>query len=101
MLQQDEPDDYVVATGETHSVRRVRARAASSTSGSTGRSTSSSTPRFSARPRSICWSAIPAKARAAARLEADGHVPRTWCGIMVDADLEVVRQGGVHTPRVG
>ena len=27
MLQQDEPDDYVVATGETHSVRRVlRAR---------------------------------------------------------------------------
>ena len=22
MLQQDEPDDYVVATGETHSVRR-------------------------------------------------------------------------------
>ena len=27
MLQQDEPDDYVVATGETHSVREfVRAR---------------------------------------------------------------------------
>ena len=24
MLQQDEPDDYVVATGETHSVQRAR-----------------------------------------------------------------------------
>ena len=24
MLQQDEPDDYVVATGETHTVARVR-----------------------------------------------------------------------------
>jgi len=23
MVQQDEPDDYVVATGETHSVREV------------------------------------------------------------------------------
>ncbi len=23
MLQQDEPDDYVIATGETHSVREL------------------------------------------------------------------------------
>jgi len=27
MLQQDEPDDYVIATGETHTVREMCARA--------------------------------------------------------------------------
>ena len=38
MLQQDEPDDYVVATGETHSVQELvesRSRAPGSTGGST------------------------------------------------------------------
>ena len=36
MLQQDEPDDYVVATGETHSVRRVRRAGLRHASASTG-----------------------------------------------------------------
>ena len=35
MLQQDEPDDYVIATGETHSVREA-SRSRSTTSASTG-----------------------------------------------------------------
>ena len=36
MLQQDEPDDYIVATGESHSVAGSRRAARSPTSGSTG-----------------------------------------------------------------
>ena len=39
MLQQDEPDDYVVGTGETHRRPRVRARSPSITSGSIGSNT--------------------------------------------------------------
>ena len=55
MLQQDEPDDYVVATGETHidrGVRRagVRRGRASTTGGATCARTRSS----SGRPRSTC-----------------------------------------------
>ena len=61
MLQQDEPDDYVVATGETHTVREF-VELAFGTSGSTGSSTSWST-RASGRPRSTSCSATPRKAR--------------------------------------
>ena len=50
MLQQDEPDDYVIATGETHSVRTSR-DSRSRTSASTPRSTSTSTRSSSARRR--------------------------------------------------
>ena len=39
MLQQDEPADYVIATGETHT-SATPARSRSATSGSTGSSTS-------------------------------------------------------------
>ena len=39
MLQQDQPDDYVVATGETHSVREFLEEAFSLRRASTGRST--------------------------------------------------------------
>ena len=46
MLQQDEPDDYVIATGETHSVRELRRGRLRRTSGSTWRATSSIDPRF-------------------------------------------------------
>ena len=36
MLQEDEPDDYVIATGETHTRPRVPSRSPSRTPGSTG-----------------------------------------------------------------
>ncbi len=64
MLQQDEPDDYVVATGETHSVARVRRGALSTRRASTtGRSTSQGRTRSSVPPRSTCSSATRRKAR--------------------------------------
>ena len=59
MLQQDQPDDYVVATGETHSVREFL-DIAFGTSASTGRSTSAATSATSAPPRSTsCWATPP------------------------------------------
>ena len=59
MLQQDEPDDYVVATARptpSASSSRRRSRRPASTTGS---STSSRTRGSSARPRSTCSSATP------------------------------------------
>ena len=52
MLQADEPDDYVLATGSRLHGPRLRGSAPSSTPGSTGRSTCDSTSATCARPRS-------------------------------------------------
>ena len=52
MLQADEPDDYVLATGARLHGARLPARSRSSTPASTGRSTSGSTSATCARPRS-------------------------------------------------
>ncbi len=61
MLQQDGPDDYVIATGETHSVQEFCEEAfrlrRSRLAGATWCRTSASC----ARPRWICWWAIPAR----------------------------------------
>ena len=46
MLQQDEPDDYVIATGETHSVRELLEVAFARVGIETGRRTSTQDPRF-------------------------------------------------------
>ena len=55
MLQQDEPDDYVVATGETHIRSRSSSSGRSPRSGSTtGATTCARTPSSSAPPRSTC-----------------------------------------------
>ena len=51
MLQQDEPDDYVLATGEGHSVREF-CEAAFAHAGLTGRTTCGST-RASPRPTEV------------------------------------------------
>ena len=60
MLQQDEPDDYVVATGETHSVAGVRgARPSPRRASTTGSATCARTRASSAPPRSTCSSATP------------------------------------------
>ena len=58
MVQQDAPDDYVVSTGETHSVRELSA-SPSRPPVWIGSSTSSSTTSSCARPRSTCWWGIP------------------------------------------
>ena len=52
MLQADEPDDYVLATGGSLHGPRLPARPPSSTPAWTGRSTSGSTSATCARPRS-------------------------------------------------
>ena len=95
ILQQDEPDDYVLATGETHSVRefvelafaRVGRRIDWRGKGvdevgvdcKTGRTCwSRSTRAISGRPRSIFCSAMPAKARDKLGWDAARRLSRTW-----------------------
>ncbi len=87
MLQQEEPDDYVIATGEKHSVQgmrrdRLRARRASTWSG-----TSSSTRSSCGRRRSTTSSGTRRR-----REEKLGWEPRVsfreLIEMMVDADVE-------------
>ena len=63
MLQADEPDDYVIATGETHSVREFARGRLRPRSASTRTSTSRSTRATSAPPRWTRCSATRRKAR--------------------------------------
>ncbi len=90
MLQQDEPDDYVVSTGETHSVREFCEVAFGHVGLDYAGVTSCRTRRSSARPRSTCWSATPTKARTVL-----GWKPKTpfaeLVTMMVDADLGQLR----------
>ena len=53
MLQQPEPDDYVIGTGETHQIKRVRAQLAFERVGLNWRTTSAATRSSCARRRSI------------------------------------------------
>jgi GDPmannose 4,6-dehydratase len=99
MLQHDRPDDYVVATGETHSVREFCQEAF----GHVGLDWEKHVvvdPMYY-RPAEVdLLVGDPGKAG-----KALGWKPsvtfRDLVRIMLDADLEGVRQGGVHTPRVG
>ena len=83
MLQQDEPDDYVVATGQTHSVQGVRRAAPSAPPGSTtGSATCARTRGSSARPRSICSSATPprrTRSWAGSPRSTSRHSSSAWC----------------------
>ena len=91
MLQQDTPDDYVVATGETHSVRELCELAFARGRTSTGSSTWSSTSGSCGRPRSTCWSATPPRRDRGARA---GTATVDFPGLvamMVEADLALVR----------
>ena len=95
ILQQAEPDDYVLATGETHSVRefvetgvcRNRRRDRWHGKGvekkgidaeDRARCWSRSIRAISARPRSICCWATPRKARAETRLEPRERRSPNW-----------------------
>jgi GDPmannose 4,6-dehydratase len=99
MLQHDRPDDYVVATGETHSVREFCQEAF----GHVGLDWEKHVvvdPMYY-RPAEVdLLVGDPGKAG-----KVLGWKPsvtfRDLVRIMLDADLEVVRQDGVHAPRVG
>jgi GDP-mannose 4,6-dehydratase len=63
MLQQDAPDDYVVATGKTYSIEDLVRRAFAESASTTGSATSARTRSSSVRPRSTCSSATPPRPR--------------------------------------
>ena len=91
MMQQEKPDDYVIATGETHSVQRIpRARVRPPRS-SIGTSTSSSIRASCVPPRSITCCGDASKAR---RLL--GWQPKVnfeqLVEMMVEADLELAER---------
>jgi GDPmannose 4,6-dehydratase len=99
MLQHDHPDDYVVATGETHSVREFCQEAF----GHVGLDWEKYVvvdPKFY-RPAEVdLLVGDPSKAQR--ELGWEPHVTfRELVQIMVDADLEQLRQMGNHSPHVG
>ena len=59
ILQQDEPDDYVLATNETHTVREFCEKAFAPCGAGLGRNSSNTTSAMSAPPRWTCSSATP------------------------------------------
>ena len=92
MLQQDEADDYVIATGEAHSVQRAGRDRVRATPASTGRSTSRIDPAF-LRPAEVDHLiGDPAKARAKLGWEPSVDFERL-VAMMVDADLERLKTG--------
>ncbi len=99
MLQHDRPDDYVIATGETHSVREF-CQEAFGHAGLDWEKHVVADPRYF-RPAEV--DLLVGDAGKAARVL--GWKPavtfRDLVRIMVDADLAALRQGGDHTPRVG
>ncbi len=99
MLQQDEPDDYVVATGETHSVREFVELAFARTSASTtGSATSARTERFF-RPAEVdllVGDATKARTELGWKPEVDFEA---LVAMMVDHDLKLeARKAGIQLP---
>ncbi len=81
MLQQGEADDYVGATGETHSIRDLLDQRSTTSASMTGSSTSSRTRGSSGRLRSTCSSAT--RPRSRPRRTSAGSprlASRTWSG---------------------
>ena len=89
MLQHDEPDDFVIATGETNTVRALRRGRVRRGRPGLGAATSSSTRSSCARPRSTCWSATrrrPSASSAGSRRRSFEELIR----LMVRSDLELL-----------
>ena len=99
MLQQDHPDDYVVATGETHSVREF-CQEAFSYVGLDWEKHVIVDPNFY-RPAEIdMLVGDPSKARRVLGWQPSVNF-RELVHLMVDADLAALHQTGNHTPHVG
>ena len=90
MLQQDEPDDYVVATGETHSVRRFCEIAFGHVGPDVGGPRRRSTRSSCGPPRSTCSSATPSKAEKTLGWAAAARRFEDLVTMMVDADIELL-----------
>ena len=90
MLQQDEPDDYVIATGETHTVREFLEDGVRARSASTGRTYVEIDPRYF-RPAEVD-ALLRRRAQGAARSSAGSRRSRfkELVRIMVDADVEAL-----------
>ena len=99
MLQHDRPDDYVIATGETHSVREFCQEAFGHV-GLDWEKHVVADPKYF-RPAEV--DLLVGDAGKADRVL--GWKPavtfRDLVRIMVDADLKTIRQGGDHAPHVG
>jgi GDPmannose 4,6-dehydratase len=99
MLQQDHPDDYVVATGETHSVREF-CQEAFDYVGLDWEKYVVVDPKFY-RPAEVdLLVGDPSKARRILHWEPTVTFQQL-VRIMVDADLATLQQAGNHTPQVG
>jgi GDPmannose 4,6-dehydratase len=99
MLQQERPDDYVVATGETHSVREL-CEVAFDRLGLDYQKYVAVDPRFY-RPAEVdLLVGDPAKAGRILNWQPTVTFAEL-VGRMVDADMETLRQTGNHTPHVG
>jgi len=99
MLQQDHPDDYVVATGETHSVREF-CQEAFDYVGLDWEKYVVVDPKFY-RPAEVdLLVGDPSKAKRILHWEPTVTFQQL-VRIMVDADLAALRQAGNHTPQVG
>jgi GDPmannose 4,6-dehydratase len=99
MLQRDRPDDYVIATGETHSVREFCQEAFGLVDLDWEKYVVVD-PRYH-RPAEVDL-LVGDAGKARRLLDWKPSVTfRDLVRIMVDADLEMLRQTGDHTPRVG
>lgn len=99
MLQQDHPDDYVVATGETHAVREF-CQVAFDHVGLDWEKYVVVDPRFY-RPAEVdLLVGDPGKAGRALQWEPSVTFQQL-VRIMVDADMTTLQQQGNHTPQVG
>jgi len=99
MLQHDHPDDYVVATGETHSVREF-CQVAFDTVGLDWEKHIVVDPKFY-RPAEVDL-LVGDPAKAGRELHWEPTVTfQQLVRIMVDADLAALKQMGNHTPHVG
>jgi len=99
MLQQDHPDDYVVATGETHSVREF-CQVAFDHVGLDWEKHVVVDPKFY-RPAEVdLLVGDPSKAKRVLNWEPSVTF-QDLARVMVDADLAGLRQIGNHTPHVG
>ncbi len=98
MLQQDRPDDYVVATGETHAVREF-CQVAFDCLGLDWEKYVVVDPKFY-RPAEVdLLVGDPSKARRVLRWEPSVTF-RDLVRIMVEADMADLQAMGDHTPRI-
>ena len=100
MLQQSEPDDFVIATGESHSVREFLDCSRGCVAAWTGNAMSRPITRYF-RPTEVDYlQGDASKARDEARLEAARELPGTGAQ-MVEHDLELARQEQPRWPAQG